>query len=105
MLELLEEYDVLIFGRKTWDNILSWDIRYLQDLEKVKIIILSSKMNGNNNEFSNVIYCNCIEDCLNTCEKFKYDRIFIEIKLNYVNLVKHTCILSKTICIFSLQYL
>ena len=116
MLELLEEYDVLIFGRKTWDNILSWDIRYLQDLEKVKIIILSSKMNGNNNEFSNVIYCNCIEDCLNTCEKLKYDRIFIsggaminnsfmemgivdEIILNY-----NPFILNKGIPLFSGNY-
>lgn len=116
MLELLEEYDVLIFGRKTWDNILSWDIRYLQDLEKVKIIILSSKMNENNNQFSNVIYCNSIEDCLNTCEKLKYDRIFIfggaminnsfmemgivdEIILNY-----NPFILNKGIPLFSGNY-
>ena len=32
MLEFLKEYDVLIWGRKTWDNILSWGEEYLNDL-------------------------------------------------------------------------
>ena len=32
MLELLKEYDVLIWGRKTWDNIISWGDEYLNSL-------------------------------------------------------------------------
>ena len=76
MLELLEEYDVLIFGRKTWDNIISWDKKYLQDLENTNVIILSST-NENSNKFSFVTYCNSIDDCLHTCKKLGYERIFI----------------------------
>lgn len=43
MLEFLEEYDVLIWGRKTWENIISWGEEYLKDLKDLNIIILSSK--------------------------------------------------------------
>ena len=59
MIELLKEYDVLIWGRKTWDNILSWGEEYLKDLKDINIIILSSK-NTQRKEFPNVIYCNSI---------------------------------------------
>lgn len=41
MLEFLKEYDVLIWGRKTWENILSWGDDYVRDLRKINIIILS----------------------------------------------------------------
>ena len=76
MLELLKEYDVLIWGRKTWDNIISWGDEYLKDLKNINIIILSSK-NGETNRFSNVIYCNSIDECLKVCEKMKYEKLFI----------------------------
>ena len=38
MLELLKEYDVLIWGRKTWDNIVSWGDDYVKDLKNINII-------------------------------------------------------------------
>lgn len=41
MLEFLKEQDVLIWGRKTWDNIVSWGEEYLKDLQNINIIILS----------------------------------------------------------------
>ena len=56
MLEFLKEYDVLIWGRKTWEVILSWGEDYLNDLKEINIIILS-ETNKQQNEFLNVTYC------------------------------------------------
>ena len=76
MLEFLEEYDVLIWGRKTWENILSWGDDYVKDLKDINIIILSETSNRQN-EFLNSTYCNSIEDCLKVCENLKYEKLFI----------------------------
>ena len=76
MLELLREYDVLIWGRKTWDNVISWGDEYLKDLKDVNIIILSSK-NSITNRFPNVTYCKSIDECLEVCQKMKYEKLFI----------------------------
>lgn len=76
MIELLKEYDVLIWGRKTWDNVLSWGSEYLKDLRNIKIIVLS-KIEQNKGDFSNVIYCDSIDNCLKTCERLNYKRILI----------------------------
>lgn len=76
MLEFLKQYDVLIWGRKTWDNVLSWGDEYLKDLKDINIIILT-KTSNTENHFENVTYCNSIEDCLKVCEKLKYDKLFI----------------------------
>ena len=70
------EDDVLIWGRKTWENILSWGENYVNDLKSINIIILSETSN-NKNEFSNVTYCNSIENCLKVCESLKYEKLFI----------------------------
>jgi dihydrofolate reductase len=70
MFEFLKEYDVLIWGRKTWDNILSWGEEYLKDLENINLIILSNET-GRKGEFPNVTYCNSIDECLKLCEKLK----------------------------------
>lgn len=76
MIELLKEYDVLIWGRKTWENIVSWGEEYLKDLENINIIILS-RDSTKTKEFPNVTYCNSVEECLNLCEKLNYQNIFI----------------------------
>ena len=76
MLEFLEKYDVLIWGRKTWENIISWGEEYLKDLKDLNIIILSSK-NIETKKFQNVIYCNSIDEVLKVCEKMKYEKLFI----------------------------
>jgi len=76
MLEFLKEYDVLIWGRKTWENILSWGDEYLDDLKNINIIILS-KAGNNKKEMPNVTYCKSIDDCLSVCEKKKYEKLFI----------------------------
>ena len=76
MIEFLKEYDVLIWGRKTWDNILSWGKEYLKDLENINLIILSNET-GRKDEFPNVTYCSSIDNCLKLCEKMKYEKLFI----------------------------
>ena len=76
MIELLKKYDVLIWGRKTWDNILSWEEGYINDLKDINIIILTSKKHTKS-EFSNVTYCNSVKECLELCEKLKYERLLI----------------------------
>lgn len=76
MLELLKEYHVLIWGRKTWENILLWGDEYINDLKDINIIILS-QTSKKLNEFSNVTYCNSIDNCLKVCGKMKYEKLFI----------------------------
>ena len=76
MLEFLKEYDVLIWGRKTLYNIVSWVNEYLNYLKHINLIILS-KDNKPKNNFANVTYCSSIEDCLQVCEKMKYEKLFI----------------------------
>ncbi len=76
MLEFLKEYDVLIWGRKTWDNIISWGEEYLDDLKDINLIVLSSK-NETKSQFPNVRYCNSIDDCLETCKKLNYNKLLI----------------------------
>lgn len=75
MIEFLKDYDVLIWGRKTWDNILLWGNEYIEDLKNTNIIILSQ--NNKKSEFPNVTYCSSIEECLKTCKQLKYEKIFI----------------------------
>lgn len=76
MLEFLKEYDVLIWGRKTWENIMSWGEDYLNDLKDIKIIILTNEKDTKS-EFSNVTYCSSIEECLSMCEKLGYEKLLI----------------------------
>lgn len=76
MLEFLKDYDVLIWGRKTWNNILAWGEEYIQDLKNINIIILSST-GSTSNELANVTYCNSVEDCLQWCQELNYEKIFI----------------------------
>lgn len=81
MLELLEKYDVLIWGRKTWDNILSWGDDYINDLKDINIIVLSNKTIDNLKEstkrYDNLNYCTSVKDCLNLCDKLGYNKLFI----------------------------
>ena len=76
MLEFIKENDVLIWGRKTWDNVLSWGEEYIRDLREINIIILSNTRDKKS-EFSNVTYCNSINDCLKICRELKYEKLFI----------------------------
>lgn len=74
MLDFLKEYDVLVWGRKTWENIISWGDKYINDLKNINIIILTT-----NKELKedNVKYCASIDECLELCEKLNYEKIFV----------------------------
>ncbi len=76
MLEFLKEQDVLIWGRKTWENMVSWGEEYLKDLQKINIIILSHNP-GIQSNFANVQVCNSVESCLELCQKLNYEKLFI----------------------------
>lgn len=75
MIELLKEYDVLVWGRKTWDNILSWGEDYIKDLKDINIIILTTQKEYENKD--NVKFCTSLEECLKLCEKSNFEKIFI----------------------------
>ncbi len=85
MLEFLKEYDVLIWGRKTWDNILSWGDEYINDLKDINIIVLGHQNNDQEkslkkeceNKILNLNYCSSIEECLRLCDNLEYDKLFI----------------------------
>ncbi|MCI8760978.1 MAG: hypothetical protein HFJ34_07745 [Clostridia bacterium] len=55
---------------------MSWGDDYINDLKNINIIILS-ETSSKQNEFSNVTYCNSIENCLKVCESLKYEKLFI----------------------------
>ena len=76
MIEFLKEYDVLIWGRKTWENVLTWGEKYVKDLKDINIIILS-KTKEKQEILSNVVYCSSIEEALNLCKKQNYEKILI----------------------------
>lgn len=76
MIELLKDYDVLIWGRKTWDNIKYWGQQYINDLKNINIIILSQGKE-NWDQFSNIQYCHSIEECLKICKTMQYEKIFV----------------------------
>lgn len=75
MLELLKEYDVLIWGRKTFDNVVSWGEKYIRALANTNVIILSK--NKQNSAFSNVHYCTSLDECLKLCEKKHFHKLFV----------------------------
>ena len=76
MLEFLKDYDVLILNRKTWDSIVLYRDEYLKDLENINIIVLSHKTDKTS-KFSNVTYCNSVEDCLEVCKKLGYEKLLV----------------------------
>lgn len=76
MLEFLKEQDVLIWGRKTWENVGSWGEEYLKDLQNSNMIILSRNHEIQNN-FANVQYCDSVKSCLELCQTLNYEKIFI----------------------------
>ncbi|MCL2382832.1 MAG: dihydrofolate reductase family protein [Oscillospiraceae bacterium] len=54
MKEYIKEYDNLIFGRVTYENVITWGEQYQKDLENVNLVIISRKENKSNED---IIYC------------------------------------------------
>lgn len=80
MLEFLkDEYDVLVWGRKTFEAVLSWGEEYINDLKDINIIVLSKKSyQGKNIEFlNNVYFAENVEDVIRISEVKGFEKIFI----------------------------
>lgn len=41
MLDFLKEYDCLVLGNKTFQNVISWGEDYIDDLKNITVIIFS----------------------------------------------------------------
>ncbi len=76
MLEFLKNYDVLVWGRKTFESVMTWGDEYTKDLEKINMIILSSNSNQEINS-KNIFYAKSIEDCLKIAKEKNFKKIFI----------------------------
>ena len=76
MLDFLKEYDCLIWGRKTFENVISWKEEYINGLKNTKVIVLS-RTKTNDNKYPNVYYCSSIDKCLNLCEEMKLNKILV----------------------------
>ncbi len=76
MLEFLKEYDVLIWGRKTFENVITWGDSYCKDLENINMIILGKKSVKRTN-LNKVLFATSLEDCLQLCRKHHFRKIFV----------------------------
>jgi len=75
MLEFLKDYDCLVWGNTTFKNVQSWGNNYINDLKNITVLVLSREKRSS--EYKNVIYCNSIEDLINTCKKRNINKIFV----------------------------
>lgn len=76
MLEFMQEYDVLIWGRKTFESVICWGESYIKDLKPINIIVLG-KNKEIKTDLNNVFYCSSIEECLDICEKNNFKKILV----------------------------
>lgn len=76
MLELLQEQDVLIWGRKTFENVCTWGEEYVQDLKKIPIILLS-RSKEKPVDWDNVFVCSSIDECLVQCQEKNWTKLFV----------------------------
>lgn len=75
MLELLADYDCLVWGNTTFKNIESWGENYLNDLKDTNLIIFSKT--ETKSKYANVSYCNSLEDFKKLCQAKNIQKIFI----------------------------
>ena len=69
MLDFLKEYDCLVWGNKTFQNVISWGEDYINDLKDITVIIFSKTQNSSN--YKNVIYVNSLEEFKKVCKEKK----------------------------------
>lgn len=76
MLDFLKDYDCLVWGKTTFENVTSWGLNYINDLKNINIIVMSSNYK-NNSKLKNVWVCKSVDEALETCKNNKFDKIFI----------------------------
>lgn len=75
MLEFLKEYDCLVWGNTTFNNVISWGEEYINDLKDINLIIFSKTKKESN--YPNVTYCNSIEEFNNICKNKNINKVFV----------------------------
>ena len=74
MLELLKDYDCLVWGNTTFENVKSWGKKYIDDLKFTKLIIFSKTKHK---DYENVFYVNSIEEFTKVCKQNNIEKVFI----------------------------
>lgn len=75
MLELLKDYDCLVWGNTTFKNVISWGKEYIDDLKDILVIVFSKEKQIS--EYSNVIYVNSLEEFFEVCKLKNINKVFI----------------------------
>lgn len=76
MLEFLKNYDVLVWGRKTFESVMTWGDEYTKDLQNINMIILSSN-SDKKLKSKNIFFAKSIKDCLKIAKEKNFNKIFI----------------------------
>ncbi len=74
MIELLKNYDCLVWGNTTFENVKSWDKKYIDDLKNTLIIVFSKSKHIN---YNNVIYCTSLQEFNEICLKKNLNKVLI----------------------------
>ena len=75
MLDFLKEYDCLVWGNKTFQNVISWGEDYINDLKDIIVIIFSKTKQTSN--YKNVIYVDSIDKFKKVCKEKNLNKIFV----------------------------
>lgn len=66
--KIVGDYGNLIWGRKTYEKVLSWGKEYILDFRDETIFVLSS--GDSKSEFRNVVFCKDIDDLIAKLEEY-----------------------------------
>ncbi len=75
MLDFLKEYDCLVWGNTTFQNVVSWGKEYIEDLKDVFVVVFSKEEHISN--YPNVIYVKSILEFKEECKKRNLQKIFV----------------------------
>lgn len=75
MIELLKNYDCLVWGNTTFKNVIYWGENYINDLKDTTIIIFSKEQKIS--KYNNVMFCNSLEMFKNICEERNIKKVFV----------------------------
>ena len=74
MIEFLKNYDCLVWGNTTFENVKSWGQKYIDDLRFTKLVIFSRTKKEN---FDNVFYVSSIDEFKSLCKKLNLNNVFV----------------------------
>src|SRR5579872_5967252 len=73
--QIMHKFANVIFGRRAWDNLKTWDKQYLDDIEDVQKIIVSSEPHkpSDNNLGSKVMFAISPQKALETLSEMGFN--------------------------------